>query len=207
MKIRIVPTKLHGAVDYLTAPALAVAPDVLRLNGMRSSSLVPRTIGTGGGVVAALTDYELGVKKVIPMRAHLAVDAVSGAALATAPWLFGSARRGVRHWLPHAVVGVTELALALTTKTEKSRAAGLRSALRPAALRSTLRHALTPKTAAAVLGGVAVAGTLAYAIKRRGWGALAVTADAVEEVADTVEDAAEDLGDAARSRAGNGAAS
>jgi hypothetical protein len=206
MKIRIVPTKLHGAVDYLTAPALAVAPDVLRLNGMRSSSLVPRTIGTGGGVVAALTDYELGVKKVIPMRAHLLVDAVSGAALATAPWLFGSARQGVRHWLPHAVVGVTELALALTTKTEKPRAAGLRSALRPAALRSTLRHALTPKTAA-VLGGVAVAGGLAYAIKRRGRGALAVIADAVEEVADTVEDAAEDLGDAARSRAGNGAAS
>jgi hypothetical protein len=207
MKIRVIPTKLHGALDYVTAPALAVAPDVLRLNGMRSSSLVPRTIGTGGGVVAALTDYELGVKMVIPMRAHLVVDAVSGAALASAPWLFGSARQGARHWLPHAVVGVTELALALTTKTEKRRAAGLRSALRPARLQSALRQALTPKTTAAILGGVAVAGGLAYVIKRRGWDAAAVIAEAVEEVADTVEDAAEDLGDAARSRADGGSAS
>ena len=192
MKIRIVPTKVHGAVDYVTAPALAVAPDVLRLNGMRSSSVVPRTMGAAGGIVAALTDYELGVKKVIPMRAHLTADAVSGMALAAAPWLFGSARQGPRHWLPHAIVGVTELALALTTKTAKPRAAGLRSALRRAA---------TPLVAAGVVGGVAFAGLLVYAAKRRGWDALALIANAVEEVADTVEDAAEDLGDAARAKA------
>jgi hypothetical protein len=42
---------------------------------------------------------------------------------------------------------------------------------------------------------------LAYLARRRLFQALAVAADAVEEVADTVEDAAEDVRDFARARA------
>jgi hypothetical protein len=42
---------------------------------------------------------------------------------------------------------------------------------------------------------------LAYVLRRRLFQALAVAADAVEEVADTVEDAAEDVRDFARARA------
>jgi hypothetical protein len=118
MDVRVVPTKVHGAIDYATVPALALAPKVLHLNGMRSSSLLPRAVATAGSVVAPLTDYELGIKRLIPMRAHLAVDAVSGLALAGGPWATGSARQGVRYWLPHALIGATEIALALTTKTE-----------------------------------------------------------------------------------------
>jgi hypothetical protein len=50
------------------------------------------------------------------MRVHLLLDAAGGAALAAVPWVAGSARRGVRHWLPHALVGATEIGLALTTR-------------------------------------------------------------------------------------------
>ena len=48
-----------------------------------------------------------------------------------------------------------------------------------------------------------VAGLLAltYLARRNLWRALAIFADAVEEVADTVEDAAEDLRDVAQARA------
>ena len=54
-----------------------------------------------------------------------------------------------------------------------------------------------------VLVAFAVAGLvgLTYMARRRLWQALAIFADAVEEVADTVEDAAEDVRDAARARA------
>ena len=57
--------------------------------------------------------------------------------------------------------------------------------------------------ARAVLAGLAVAGLVAltYLARRNLWRAIAVFADAVEEVADTVEDAAEDVRDAARARA------
>jgi hypothetical protein len=38
--------------------------------------------------------------------------------LAAAPWALGTAKRGKRHWMPHAIVGAMEIGLALTTKTE-----------------------------------------------------------------------------------------
>ncbi len=191
MKLRFVPTTVHGAIDYLTAPAVAVAPDVLHLNGMRSSTLVPRVIGTGEAVMSALTDYELGARKLIPLRAHLAADAVAGAALAATPWLFGSARQGARHWLPHALVGAADIALAATTRVQPARRRRL-AAVAGDAVRS--RRVLIAGGATLVVATAVAAGW------RRRYQVLARFADAVEEVADTIEDAAEDLGDAARAK-------
>jgi hypothetical protein len=151
MKTRVIPTKVHGVLDYVTAPALAAAPELFGLNGGRASALAPRVAGTGAAVYSALTDYELGVRRVIPMRVHLLLDAASGAALATAPWLFGSARKGVRHWLPHALVGATEIGLALTTREQP-----------PVTSRLGGRRKLVAGAVAAGLAG------LAYAASRAG---------------------------------------
>ena len=118
MATRFVPTKVHGGIDLVTGPALVAAPTLLRLQGVRGSALPPRLIGTAATAYSLLTDYEVGVRRVLPMRRHLALDAVSGTALAAIPWLTGAARQGVRHWLPHAVVGANEVFLALTTRTE-----------------------------------------------------------------------------------------
>ena len=53
------------------------------------------------------------------MPVHLALDAMSGALLATSPWLLGYAKNGLRYWLPHALVGGSEILAALmTTKTQ-----------------------------------------------------------------------------------------
>lgn len=118
MRMRFVPSKAHGVFDLVAGPALAAAPNLLRLNGARGSTLPPRLTGLAGTGLSALTDYETGAVRVVPLKAHLAFDGVSGAAVATTPWLTGAARNGARHWLPHAVVGLTEIALALTTRTE-----------------------------------------------------------------------------------------
>jgi hypothetical protein len=118
MQLRVIPTHVHALTDYVTGPALAAAPTVFRLRDGGPSSLVPRIAGAGATAYSSVTDYELGVRRWIPMRVHLALDAASGAALAAAPWVFGSARRGKRYWIPHALVGVTEVALAVATKTE-----------------------------------------------------------------------------------------
>jgi hypothetical protein len=118
MRMRVVPTKAHGVFDLVTGPALAAAPNLLRLNGDRGATLPPRLTGFLGTGLSALTDYETGALRVVPMKAHLVFDGASGAALASTPWLSGAAKNGLRHWLPHAVVGLTEIALALTTRTE-----------------------------------------------------------------------------------------
>lgn len=117
MRMRFVPTKAHGVFDLVAGPALVAAPNLLHLNGTRFSALAPRVTGLVGTGLSMLTDYETAPMRVVPMKAHLAFDGASGAALATAPWLSGSAKQGARHWLPHAVVGATEILLALTTRT------------------------------------------------------------------------------------------
>jgi hypothetical protein len=78
-----------------------------------------------------MTDYEFGVVRVVPMRIHLALDALNGALLAATPWISRSAKKGKRYWLPHAIVGATEVALAVMTKTRPQRAPRARALLRP----------------------------------------------------------------------------
>lgn len=64
-----------------------------------------------------LTDYELGVVRLVPMPVHLTLDAMSGALIAASPWLLGFAKEGPRYWLPHALMGTTEVLVALMSKT------------------------------------------------------------------------------------------
>jgi hypothetical protein len=118
MKLRVVPTKAHAALDHVVGPTLLFAPELFGLKDDRKAALVPRLTGATEALYANLTDYELAMKRVLPMRVHLALDALGGVVLGAAPWALGTARRGTRHWLPHALVGAMEVALAVTTKTE-----------------------------------------------------------------------------------------
>jgi hypothetical protein len=69
-------------------------------------------------------------------------------------------------------------------------------------LAAEVKEVSPPPPRAVVIAIVAVGLlALAYLARRRLFQALAVAADAVEEVADTVEDAAEDVRDFARARA------
>ena len=42
MKLRVIPTKVHGAVDMATGPALIAAPTLLRMNGNKGATIPPR---------------------------------------------------------------------------------------------------------------------------------------------------------------------
>ena len=80
-KMRFIPTSVHGTVDQVLAPALVIAPAILRLGRTSPESIVARTVGASEAVYSNLTNYEPSAKKVVPMRVHLALDAVSGTAL------------------------------------------------------------------------------------------------------------------------------
>lgn len=113
---RVIPTQVHAVLDYLTGGALVAAPRLLGLTGTTAG----KVLDLAGGIATAqslLTDYELGLIKAIPMRSHLALDAASGAIVAASPWLFGFAGNGRKYWLPHVIVGATEILAAATTKT------------------------------------------------------------------------------------------
>jgi hypothetical protein len=109
-----IPTRIHGAIDYLTGLALIMAPFVLGFADNGPAQWVPMILGAAILVMSLMTDYELSLAKLIPMRAHLGVDAAGGLLLAASPWLFGFADQVF--W-PHLIIGVFEIAVALTTNT------------------------------------------------------------------------------------------
>ncbi len=117
MSQRGVSTRTHGVLDLVTSGTLLVAPGLLGLNDEPRASSVLRMAGGGALVYSMLTDYEFGLVKLLPMRAHLAMDAASGAFLASSPWLLGFAKNGPRYWLPHALMGAGEVLAALTSRT------------------------------------------------------------------------------------------
>jgi len=114
---RFLPTRLHGLIDFATPPVLLVAPALLKLDRSSLAALAPRVAGVSALAYSLVTDYETAPRRTLPMPVHLALDAMSGVALAAAPWLSGDARRGTRYWLPHAAAGASEVLLALVTQT------------------------------------------------------------------------------------------
>lgn len=115
--MRVIPTQIHGVLDYATGGMLLCAPGLLGLDDVPASARVLRLAGAGAALYSMLTDYELGAVKLLPMPVHLALDAASGAFVASSPWLLGFASEGQRYWLPHVAVGAFEMLAAATTKT------------------------------------------------------------------------------------------
>ena len=120
MNLQFIPTRIHGMLDYVHGSASLAAPELLRTKDEPRAALVSRLAGGGATAYTLMTDFELGAVKAIPMPVHLTLDAASGALLASAPWLFGYAKNGVRYWLPHAFVGIAEVLVAMMSKTEPS---------------------------------------------------------------------------------------
>ena len=117
--MRFVPTRVHGMLDYLVGALLVLVPLVVSSPGSGARFWVPAALGAGAILYALLTDYELGVVRLLPMPAHLLLDALSGVLLAASPWLFGFADRV---WAPPLLAGLFEIAAAATTRTIPSEA-------------------------------------------------------------------------------------
>lgn len=112
--MRVIPTRVHGILDYLMGALLIVAPWLLDFADGGPEQWVPVILGAGTIMYSLMTNYELGVAKVIPMSTHLAIDLVAGILLAASPWLFGFADEV--YW-PHLILGIVEILAALMTQT------------------------------------------------------------------------------------------
>jgi hypothetical protein len=117
---RPVDQTLHGVVDYSAATLLTtVFPRLAGIEGTRAARQI-RVAGAIHGGYSTLTDYPLGIVKVLPFRVHLAIDAIGAVALAATPFITGQYRRGQRCWVPHVALSAFEfVSLALTDPTGK----------------------------------------------------------------------------------------
>jgi hypothetical protein len=126
----LISTKIHGALDYAGGLGSLAAP---KLIADRRAATLMSISGAGTLTTSALTDYELGMRRAIPMRVHLLVDAATGSLL-----LGGAValrRRGAKllDCLPLALVGLAEVAGAALTSTRPGDRTDVPGATAPAA--------------------------------------------------------------------------
>jgi hypothetical protein len=117
---RPIDSTLHGATDYSVGAMLTtVFPRLARIEGTRAGRQV-RAAGAIHAGYSALTNYPLGLVKLIPYKAHLAIDAIGALALAATPFATGQHREGPSQWVPHVGLCAFELvALLMSDPTGK----------------------------------------------------------------------------------------
>jgi hypothetical protein len=117
---RPVDSTLHGVVDYTAGAFLLTGfPKVAGIEGTRSARQI-RTAAAIHAGYSTITDYPLGVVKLLPFKAHLGIDAIGALALAATPFVTGQYKKGRDQWVPHVALCLFELAsLAMTDPTGK----------------------------------------------------------------------------------------
>ena len=151
---RPIDSTLHGVTDYTVGTTLmTILPRLAGIQGTTAARQI-RIAGAVHAGYSTLTNYPLGVAKVIPYTGHLALDAIAAVALAATPFVTGQFMRGRRHWLPHVGLCLFELSsLALSDPTGRGDYHGDVEAVRranredPHAKIYDGRPAVTPATA------------------------------------------------------------
>lgn len=113
----MIPTKVHGYLDYLVGALLIAAPWLFDFAAGGAETWIPVILGAGAIIYSLMTDYEMGVARTISMRTHLTLDMLSGMLLALSPWLFGFADEV---YGPHLLLGILEIGATLMTRREPS---------------------------------------------------------------------------------------
>jgi hypothetical protein len=112
-----ISTKMHGVLDYYTAPTLMALPRIMGWGKKVTNLLTVAGLGMMG--YSFITRYELGLLKLLPMPGHLTIDVIAGAGLAASPFVLLD--ESERTPLKTAVLvgfGLYEIIVAPLTQTE-----------------------------------------------------------------------------------------
>ena len=110
--MRIIPTRIHGILDYLVALIFIVTPWLLGFNGPDTATYILVALGIVAILYSLITNYEWGAVKMLPMPMHLMLDLASGFLLAISPWLFGFSKY---IYLPHLLLGILAILVSVMT--------------------------------------------------------------------------------------------
>ena len=116
--MRFLPTRIHGVIDYIWGVLLLASPWIFGFADGGAAQWVAVVVGLGAIAYSAVTDYELGLIRLAPMRLHLLLDGLGGALLAASPWILGFADRV---YGPHLAFGLFAVVASLITQIEPAR--------------------------------------------------------------------------------------
>lgn len=113
--MKIIPTYLHGAFDYICGFALIFGPHALGFAEAEGPErLIPQLVGLFILVQSLMTRYECGVLRVLSMSTHRLNEALAALFLALSPWVFDF-QYASETWIAYCVVGVAILLSCLLT--------------------------------------------------------------------------------------------
>ena len=116
----------HVAIDYAFVSTNFLAPGLFGLTG--AAKALCYFFGGTQGVINALTDNRLGVKRLIPLHVHGQLETPFVPALLVLPWLAGALRRRNARNYFLAFFGIALLNFVLTDYQADRRRAGRGSA-------------------------------------------------------------------------------
>ena len=111
--------RMHGMIDYGTSAAVAAAPAALDMPPAARNLF--EGLATGYTGLSAVTNYPLGLKKMIPFKAHGAAELAIGLLLPAMPWLLGFSDNRAARNMCFALTGLTLMVSALTDWDQRSR--------------------------------------------------------------------------------------
>ena len=112
---RPIDSTLHGVTDYTVGAMLLTRfPKWAGIEDTRSARQI-RTAGAIHAGYSTVTNYPLGILKLLPYKAHLALDALGALALAATPFVTGQFAKGRKHWVPHVALCAFELSSLIMT--------------------------------------------------------------------------------------------
>jgi hypothetical protein len=85
--VKLISTRVHGALDYVVVVAFALAPAILGLTG--SAAWLAYTLAVVHLLVTLATDFDRGVAHLLPVRWHGWIELGVSLALLVVPRLLG----------------------------------------------------------------------------------------------------------------------
>jgi hypothetical protein len=110
--MRLINTKAHGIFDYLVMAVLISSPALFNYSTGSLADKVNLWISVYIICSSLVTNFEISIFKIIPLKAHLNLDLVAGAFLASSPWLLGYQDVVFK---PQLVFGMAIIAVSLLT--------------------------------------------------------------------------------------------
>lgn len=84
----MIPLKTHNILDYVGAFVLIASPYVFNFSDVPTARNVFETLGFVLAIYSMLTRYPYSIAKIIPLRAHMLLDVITGFVLMIAPYAF-----------------------------------------------------------------------------------------------------------------------
>lgn len=108
--MKILTPAQHGYLDYITVVIFLAAPSLLGLNGM--AGIFAYVLAAIHLVITLLTDFPLGIYKMVPFHLHGWVERVVGPVLVIVPFVFGFDDTATAFYV---VVGIVIIVVGLMT--------------------------------------------------------------------------------------------